>query len=115
VHVELTPEAPAHVVTVTGIEPELGCPAASVWTAISVCGASAIAVLVQANALDAQGAVQRVVAPSLTTTVAPLSQLPEIGGVALLVAEPSTGDVIAGGAGGVRSTVKFLGLDAGLT
>src|SRR5204862_302436 len=58
-------------------------------------------------------AVQKVVPPCLTATVALTSAVPEIVGVALFVKLPPAGAVITGAAGGVVSTENVAPVESG--
>jgi hypothetical protein len=109
VGVMMTGAAGATVSTVTGAGALAGLvlPAGSVWVAVSVCRplvSGVVGVQVQLPA-PSTTAVQTVVGPSFTVTVAPGSPCPLIAGVA--VPTVPVGEVMLGATGAVVSTVKL--------
>jgi hypothetical protein len=90
-------------------------PAASVWVPVTVCDPSASTAESHDQTPPLTTAVHRMVVPSATSTVDPVSPVPVMVGVASGTAAPAAGAVMTGAAGAVLSTVNVTGALAGET
>lgn len=99
----------------TGLDSRLVLPVLSVWSAVTVCGPSASAVVVQDQVpAEPTVALQTGEPLSRTVTFAVGSPVPETVGVVVATADPSDGDVTTGARGCPVTMVNETGADVGL-